>query len=147
MDRGQCHAALCVAMRIALACVRWALVLRRNVSVSRIFSSALRRPKAVLLEEMLLEGVNGTYEADGKLSGDIHNILSRDKGDCLLCLFDDVSTIAVRSNCCRRSDCIDLLSDAADVPVYNGCLSPCIISEGDAQYSSDEMCRPGLRKR
>ena len=57
MDRGQCHAALCVAMRIAFARVRWALVLRRNVSVSRIFSSALRRPKAVLLEEMLLEGV------------------------------------------------------------------------------------------
>ena len=72
---------------------------------------------------------NGTYEAEGKLPGDIHNILSRDKGDCLLCL----STIAVRSNYCRRSDCIDLLSDAADVPLYNGCLLPRITSEGDAQ--------------
>lgn len=76
---------------------------------------------------------NGTYEADGKLLGDIHNILSRDKGDCLLCLFDDVSTIAVRSNCCRRSDCGDFLSDVADVRLYNGCLSPRITSEGDAQ--------------
>lgn len=90
---------------------------------------------------------NGTYEADGKLPGDIHNILSRDKGDCLLCLFDDVSTIAVRSNCCRRSDCIDFLSDAADVPLYNGCLSPRIISEGDTQQLVGRDVSPRIAEK
>ena len=90
---------------------------------------------------------NGTYEADGKLPGDIHNILSRGKGDCLLCLFDDVSTIAVRSNCCRRSDCIDLLSDAADVPLYNGCLSPRIISEGDTQQLVGRDVSPRIAEK
>ena len=41
--------------------------------------------------------------------------------------------IAGCSNCCRRSDCSDFLSDVADARLHNGCLLPCITSEGDTQ--------------
>ena len=51
----------------------------------------------------------------------------------LVASIQNVTVIAGCSNYCRRSDCIDLLSDAADVPLYNGCLLPRITSEGDTQ--------------